>query len=80
MYTIFCTIVAICIQIHSHNSLAIQLAADINSSSKVEWSKMTDDQGNVRYTINLYEIPFRNSLELDQTLLKSHNKVESSTR
>jgi hypothetical protein len=80
MSTLFCIVTTILIHVYSHDSLALKLAQDINSAHRVNWSKMTDDEGNVRYIINLEKMPTKNSLGLEQTLLKHHHRCESSLR
>lgn len=65
-------------QVHQHDFLSVKLAKDINKATRVEWSKMTDEQGNIRYVITL-EQP-RDAINLDDTLLRNHKKCESSTR
>lgn len=78
MYSLLIVIASIYIEVIKNNSLPVNLARDINKASRVEWSSMTDEQGNIRYTITL-EQP-KGSIDLDKTLLHSHPKCESSTK
>lgn len=78
MCSIILVIASIFIEVHKYDFLSVNLAKDINKASRVEWQKMTDDQGNIRYIITL-ERP-KAKIDLDKTLLNSHKKCESSTR
>ena len=54
--------------------LAYDLAKSISSSSRFDWIKMEDEQGNVRYVITFYSMPNFANKNFEKTLLEQNRK------
>jgi len=54
--------------------LAIDLAKNISCCRCFDWTKMNDEDGNVRYTITFYKMPDIASSSFEKKLLQQHQK------
>ena len=60
--------------------IAYDLATHMSKSQRVEWSKMTDDDGNVRFTITFHKMPILNELGFERTFVDKHNNCQSEIK
>ena len=59
--------------------LAWDLATHMCQCYRIEWSKMTDDANNVKFTITFHKIPLKAELGFEKTLSK-HPCCQSSLK
>jgi hypothetical protein len=52
--------------------LACELSFSMCNSQKIDWTKMEDDEGNVKYTITLYKFPKFFDKKFEKTLLEQN--------
>ena len=50
--------------------IAYDLATNMCQCQRIEWSKMMDDDGNVRFTITFHKMPIKAELGFEKTLSK----------
>jgi hypothetical protein len=60
--------------------IAYDLATHMSKAQRVEWSKMTDDSGNVRFTITFHKMPILAELGFERTFVDKHNNCQSELR
>jgi hypothetical protein len=60
--------------------VAYDLATNMSKAQRVEWTKMTDDTGNVRFTITFYKMPILAELGFERTFVDKHNNCQSELR
>lgn len=60
--------------------IAYDLATHMSRSQRVEWTKMTDDNGNVRFTITFHKMPILNELGFERTFVDKHNNCQSEIK
>lgn len=60
--------------------IAYDLATHMSRSQRVEWSKMTDDNGNVRFTITFHKMPILDELGFERTFVDKHNNCQSTIK
>lgn len=60
--------------------IAYDLATHMSKSERIEWTKMTDDTGNVRFTITFYKMPILNELGFERTFVDKHNNCQSKIK
>jgi hypothetical protein len=60
--------------------IAYDLATHMSKSQRVEWSKMTDDTGNVRFTITFHKMPILDELGFERTFVDKHNNCQSKIK
>jgi hypothetical protein len=60
--------------------VAYDLATHMSRSQRVEWTKMTDDNGNVRFTITFHKMPILDELGFERTFVDKHNNCQSELR
>jgi hypothetical protein len=60
--------------------VAYDLATHMSRSQRVEWTKMTDDDNNVRFTITFYKMPILAELGFERTFVDKHNKCQSKIK
>ena len=60
--------------------IAYDLATHMSRSQRVEWTKMTDDDGNVRFTITFHKMPILDELGFERTFVDKHNNCQSELR
>jgi hypothetical protein len=60
--------------------IAYDLATHMSRSQRVEWTKMTDDNGNVRFTITFHKMPILDELGFERTFVDKHNNCQSELR
>jgi hypothetical protein len=60
--------------------IAYDLAIHMSKAQRVEWTKMTDDSGNVRFTITFHKMPILAELGFERTLVDKHNNCQSELR
>ena len=58
--------------------VAYDLANHMSKAQRVEWTKMTDDSGNVRFTITFHKIPIMSELGFERTFVDKHNCCQSN--
>lgn len=54
--------------------LAYDLASSMCHCQKIDWAKMEDEEGNIRYTITFYEFPKFFDKKFEKTLLEQNRK------
>jgi hypothetical protein len=57
--------------------IAYDLANHMSKAQRVEWTKMTDDDNNVRFTITFYKMPILAELGFERTFVDKHNNCQS---
>jgi hypothetical protein len=60
--------------------VAYDLATHMSRSQRVEWTKMTDDDNNVRFTITFYKMPILAELGFERAFVDKHNKCQSKIK
>jgi len=60
--------------------VAYDLAIHMSKAQRVEWTKMTDDSGNVRFTITFHKMPILAELGFERTFVDKHNNCQSELR
>lgn len=60
--------------------IAYDLATHMSKAQRVEWTKMTDDSGNVRFTITFHKMPILAELGFERTFVDKHNNCQSELR
>jgi hypothetical protein len=60
--------------------VAYDLAIHMNKAKRVEWTKMTDDSGNVRFTITFHKMPVLAELGFERTFVDKHNNCQSKIK
>lgn len=60
--------------------VAYDLATHMSRSQRVEWTKMTDDDNNVRFTITFYKMPILAELGFERTFVDKHNNCQSEIK
>jgi hypothetical protein len=48
--------------------IALDLATNMSSCKRIEWTKMTDDESNVRFIITFHKMPLKAELGFERTL------------
>jgi hypothetical protein len=57
--------------------IAYDLATQMSQAKRIEWTKMTDDDGNVRFTITFHKMPIMAELGFERTFVDKHNCCQS---
>jgi hypothetical protein len=52
----------------------------MSKAERVEWTKMTDDQNNVRFTITFHKMPILAELGFERTFVDKHNNCQSKIK
>lgn len=60
--------------------VAYDLAKNMSRSERMEWTKMTDDAGNVRFTITFYKMPILAELGFERSFVDKHNNCQSKIK
>jgi hypothetical protein len=60
--------------------VAYDLATHMSKAQRVEWTKMTDDSGNVKFTITFHKMPILAELGFERTFVDKHNNCQSQLR
>lgn len=60
--------------------IAYDLATQMSQSQRIEWSKMTDDDNNVRFTITFYKMPILAELGFERVFVDKHNNCQSELK
>jgi hypothetical protein len=60
--------------------IAYDLATHMSKAQRVEWTKMTDDSGNVRFTITFHKMPILDELGFERTFVDKHNNCQSEIK
>jgi hypothetical protein len=60
--------------------IAYDLAIHMSKAQRVEWTKMTDDSGNVRFTITFYRMPILAELGFERTFVNKHNNCQTELK
>ena len=60
--------------------IAYDLAIHMSKAQRVEWSKMTDDSGNVRFIITFHKMPILAELGFERTFVDKHNNCQSEIK
>lgn len=60
--------------------IAYDLAKNMSRSERVEWTKMTDDSGNVRFTITFHKMPVLAELGFERSFVDKHNNCQSKIK
>jgi len=60
--------------------VAYDLAIHMSKAQRVEWTKMTDDNGNVRFTITFHKMPILDELGFERTFVDKHNNCQSELK
>jgi hypothetical protein len=57
--------------------VAYDLATHMSKAQRVEWTKMTDDENNVRFTITFHKMPILAELGFERTFVDKHNNCQT---
>jgi hypothetical protein len=60
--------------------IAHDLATNMSQAKRIEWTKMTDDTGNVRFTITFYKMPILAELGFERTFVDKHNNCQTELK
>jgi hypothetical protein len=60
--------------------IAYDLAKNMSRSERIEWTKMTDDSGNVRFTITFHKMPVLAELGFERGFVDKHNNCQSKIK
>jgi hypothetical protein len=60
--------------------IAYDLAQNMSKCQRIEWSKMSDDNGNVRFVITFHKMPIMAELGFERTMVNKHNCCQSKIR
>jgi hypothetical protein len=60
--------------------IAFDLAKNMSQAKRIEWTKMTDDTGNVRFTITFYKMPILAELGFERTFVDKHNNCQTELK
>jgi hypothetical protein len=60
--------------------VAYDLATHMSKAQRVEWTKMTDDTGNVRFTITFYKMPILAELGFERIFVDKHNNCQTELK
>jgi len=60
--------------------IAYDLATNMSQSKRIEWTKMSDDSGNVRFTITFYKMPILAELGFERTFVNKHNNCQTELK
>jgi hypothetical protein len=60
--------------------VAYDLAVHMSQSERIEWTKMTDDSGNVRFNITFYKMPILAELGFERTFIDKHNNCKTELK
>lgn len=60
--------------------IAYDLATHMSKAQRVEWTKMTDDNNNVRFTITFYKMPILAELGFERTFVDKHNNCQTELK
>jgi hypothetical protein len=60
--------------------VAYDLAVNMSKAHRVEWTKMTDDDNNVRFTITFHKMPILAELGFERTFVDKHNRCQSKIK
>jgi hypothetical protein len=60
--------------------IAYDLATNMSQAKRIEWTKMTDDNGNVRFTITFYKMPILAELGFERTFVDKHNNCQTELK
>ena len=60
--------------------IAYDLAINMSQAKRIEWTKMTDDSGNVRFNITFYKMPILAELGFERTFVDKHNNCQSELK
>jgi hypothetical protein len=57
--------------------LAYELASNMTQCQKFDWTKMEDDENNVRYTITFKRMSLISQLKFERTMVNKYNSKQS---
>jgi hypothetical protein len=60
--------------------IAYDLALNMSKCQRIEWSKMSDDNDNVRFVITFHKMPIMAELGFERTMVNKHNCCQSKIR
>ncbi len=60
--------------------IAYDLAHNMSKCQRIEWSKMSDDNGNIRFVITFHKMPIMAELGFERTMVNKHNCCQSKIR
>lgn len=60
--------------------IAYDLASNMSKAERIEWIKMTDDNGNVRFTITFHKMPILAEIGFERTFVDKHNCCQSKIK
>ena len=60
--------------------IAFDLAKNMSQAKRIEWTKMTDDTGNVRFTITFYKMPILAELGFERIFVDKHNNCQTELK
>jgi hypothetical protein len=58
--------------------IAYDLALNMSRAQRIEWSKMRDDENNVRFIITFHKIPLMAEIGFERTFVNKHNNCQTS--
>ena len=60
--------------------VAYDLATHMSKAERIEWTKMIDDQNNVRFTITFYKMPVLAELGFERTIVDKHENCQTKLK
>ena len=60
--------------------VAYDLATHMSKAERIEWTKMIDDQNNVRFTITFYKMPVLAELGFERTIVEKHENCQTKLK
>jgi hypothetical protein len=60
--------------------IAYDLATHMSKAQRIEWTKMTDDQDNVRFTITFHKMPVLAELGFERTIVDKHENCQTKLK
>lgn len=60
--------------------IAYDLATHMSKAQRIEWTKMIDDQNNVRFTITFYKMPVLAELGFERTIVEKHENCQTKLK
>lgn len=60
--------------------VAYDLAVHMSKAERIEWTKMTDDQNNVKFTITFYKMPVLAELGFERTIVEKHKNCRTKLK
>lgn len=60
--------------------IAFDLAMNMSRADRIEWNKLKDDDGNIRFVITFHKMPIMAELGFEKTFVDKHNNCQSELK